>query len=104
MVVTRGEIWWGETPQDKGRPYLVVSRDAANAVMRRALVAPITSRIRGAPSELAVGASEGLPIDAVANFDNLQPISKALLVRRLGALSPRRLPELCATVNATLDC
>lgn len=39
LVVGRGEVWWGETPDDKGRPYLVVSRDAANATMRRVLVA-----------------------------------------------------------------
>ena len=60
VVVTRGSIWWAETPDAKGRPFLVVSRDAANEVMARVLVAPITARIRGAPSELSVGADEGL--------------------------------------------
>lgn len=100
----RGEIWWGETPDETGRPFLVVSRDAANRVMQRVLVAPITRRERGVPSELAVGAAEGLPAASVASFDNLRPIPKALLVRRLGALGPARGHELCAVAAATLDC
>ncbi len=37
-MVARGEVWWGETPEEKGRPFLVVSRDSANAVMQRVLV------------------------------------------------------------------
>lgn len=71
-MVARGEPWWGEFPAEKGRPFLVVSRDAANRVMQRVLVAPITTRIRSVPSELPVGTTEGLPFDSVASFDNLQ--------------------------------
>ena len=59
-MVARGEVWWGETPDEKGRPFLDVSRDAANRVMQRVLVAPVTSRIRGIPSELPLGEAEGL--------------------------------------------
>ncbi|MCU0270487.1 MAG: type II toxin-antitoxin system PemK/MazF family toxin [Acidimicrobiales bacterium] len=104
MVVARGEIWWGETAEEKGRPFLVVSRDAANAVMQRVLVAPVTRRIRGVPSELLLGGDEGLPVVSVASFDNLRPFPKAMLVRRLGALGPARRHELCAVAAATLDC
>ncbi|MGH9166181.1 MAG: type II toxin-antitoxin system PemK/MazF family toxin [Acidimicrobiales bacterium] len=104
MVVARGELWWGESPDEKGRPFLVVSRDAANRVMQRVLVAPVTSRIRGAPSELAVGPPEGLPRPSVATFDNLQPFPKAMLVHRLGALGPDRKGDICRTAAITLDC
>lgn len=103
-MVARGELWWGESPDDNGRPYLVVSRDAANAVMQRVLVAPVTSRARGVPSELAVGPAEGLPIASVASFDNVRPFPKSMLVRRLGALTAGRRAELCAVAAATLDC
>ncbi len=102
-MVARGEIWWGEAPDDKGRPFLVVSRDVANEVMQRVLVAPVTRRVRGLPSELALGAEEGLPVDSVASFDNVRPFPKAMLVRRLGALGPR-LHELCRAAQAALDC
>ena len=104
MVVARGEIWWGESPDQKGRPFLVVSRDAANQVMRRVLVAPVTSRVREVPSELAVGPAEGLRQPSVASFDNLQPFPKAMLVRRLGALGPERHHAICRAAAATLDC
>ena len=103
MVVARGEVWWAEDPDEKGRPFLVVSRDAANEVMQRVLVAPVTTRVRGLPSELTLGTDEGMPIESVASFDNLRPFPKAMLVRRLGALGPR-LPEICRVAGAALDC
>jgi len=104
VVVARGEIWWGETPEEKGRPFLVVSRDAANRVMQRVLVAPVTSRIRGVPSELTLGEAEGLPQKSAASFDNLQPFPKAMLVYRIGALGPDRSRDICRTAGVTLDC
>lgn len=103
-MVARGEVWWGETPEEKGRPFLVVSRDAANRVMHRVLVAPVTSRIRGIPSELPLGEAEGLPQQSVASFDNLRPFPKAMLVHRIGALSPDRSRDICRTAGATIDC
>jgi mRNA interferase MazF len=103
MVVARGEVWWGEAPDDEGRPFLVVSRDAANAAMQRVLVAPVTTRVRDLPSELALGAEEGLPVASVASLDNVRPFPKAMLVRRLGALGPRQ-HEICRAVRATFDC
>jgi mRNA interferase MazF len=104
VVVARGEVWWGETPDEKGRPFLVVSRDAANRVMQRVLVAPVSTRIRGVPSELSLGPPEGLPTESVASFDNLQPFPKSMLVRRVGALDAARLREICSAAAATLDC
>lgn len=102
-MVGRGELWWGEAPDEKGRPFLVVSRDTANQVMQRVLVAPITTRTRGLPSELALGCEEGLPISSVASFDNLRPFPKSMLVRRLGSLGLRQ-HEICRVAGATLDC
>lgn len=104
LVVARGEIWWGEAPDEKGRPYLIVSRDSANLVMRRVLVAPVTTRIRGIPSELGLGPSEGLRAESVASFDNLQPFPQAMLVRRLGALEEHRIHEICKSAGVALDC
>lgn len=102
-MVARGELWWGEAPDEKGRPFLVVSRDAANAVMQRVLVVPVTRRSRGLPSELELGEYEGLPVACVASFDNLRPFPKAMLVRRLGSLGTQA-GEICRAAGATLDC
>ena len=102
-MVARGELWWGETPDGKGRPYLVVSRDAAIGVMDRVLVAPVTRRIRGIPSELPVGPDDGLPVESVATFDNLRPIPKSMLVRRVGALHERT-HLICDAAAAAMAC
>lgn len=103
-MVARGDIWWGEAPDEKGRPFLVVSRDAANRVMQRVLVAPVTTRRRGVPSELLLGEPEGLPVPSVASFDNLRPFPKAMLVRHLGVLGADRTHQICEVAGATLDC
>jgi mRNA interferase MazF len=104
LVVARGEVWWGESVEEKGRPFLVVSRDAANAVMQRVLVAPVTTHIRSVPSELPLGTGEGMPVESVASFDNVRPFPKSMLVHRVGALGAARVHELCRVAAATLDC
>ena len=103
-MVARGDVWWGEAPDQRGRPYLVVSRDSANLVMRHVLVAPVTTRVRQVPSELRLGADEGLPRASVASFDNVQPFPKAMLVRKLGSLAVPRGGDICTAARATLDC
>jgi mRNA interferase MazF len=100
----RGEIWWGEAPDAKGRPYLVLTRDEAIPVLRTILVAPVTRTIRGIPTEVSLGAAEGLPADGVAALDNVLTFPKALLVRRLGTLAAARRSEPCEALRAATDC
>ena len=100
----RGEIWWGETPEEKGRPFLVVSRDAANEVMRRVMVAPVSRTVRRIPSEIPLGSEEGLPVHCAASFDNLRAFPKSMLVRPVGALGHHRLHEMCRALRAMADC
>lgn len=100
----RGEIWWGEAPDSKRRPYLVLTRDSAIPVLRTILVAEITRTVRGIPTEVPLGPEEGLPSLCVASFDNVLTFPKAMLVRRLGALSITRKDEPCEALRAALDC
>src|SRR3954468_9073021 len=51
----RGDIWWGEAPDQKGRPYLVLTRDEAIPVLRTVLAAPVTRTVRGIPTEVSLG-------------------------------------------------
>ncbi|MGZ8612091.1 MAG: type II toxin-antitoxin system PemK/MazF family toxin [Actinomycetota bacterium] len=102
--LARGEIWWGEAPDAKGRPYLVLTRDEAISVLRTILVAPVTRTIRGIPTEVPLGAAEGLPAEGVASLDNVLTFPKTLLVRRLGALSEGRRMEPCEALRAATDC
>ena len=100
----RGEIWWGEVPELKPRPYLVLTRTEAIPVLSRILVAPVTRTVRGIPTEVPLGTAEGLPVECVASLDNALTLAKALLVRRLGALAPDRRDEPCEAMRAATDC
>jgi mRNA interferase MazF len=100
----RGDIWWGEAPDAKGRPYLVLTRDDAIPVLRTILVAPITRTVRAIPTEVSLGAQEGLPAECVATMDAILAFPKAMLVRRMGTLGAGRVHELCDAVRATVDC
>jgi mRNA interferase MazF len=72
--------------------------------MQRVLVVPVTSRIRGLPSELPLGEAEGLPRQSVAAFDNLQPFPKVMLVHQIGGLGPERGRDICRIAGQALDC
>jgi mRNA interferase MazF len=100
----RSEIWWGEASNEKGRPFLILTRDEAIPVLRAILVAPVTRTIRGIPTEVAVGAEEGLPAEGVAALDNILTFPKAMLVRRMGALAAGRRREPCEALRAVTDC
>ena len=59
--MNRGEIWsYRFKSPDKRRPVLVLTRQEVIGLLRTVMVAPVTSTIRGAPSEVALGVEEGL--------------------------------------------
>ena len=102
MTPRQGEIWWAEA-EDKRRPVLVVTRSEPVPVLQWLIVAPVTRTIRDIPTEIRIGASEGLQFDSVATFDNLQPIRRAFLTERVGGLaSPRE--HICRALGALADC
>ena len=102
MTPVQADIWWAEA-EGQRRPVLVVTRSNAVPVLNRILVAPITRTIRGIPTEVRLGAEDGLPGPCVASFDNLQPVHKSFLTTRLGSIWYRRY-EICSALNALSDC
>lgn len=100
----RGEVWWGEAPDAKGRPFLVLTRDEAIPVLRTLLVAPVTRTVRGIPTEVRLWTEEGLPTECVAALDATTAFPRAMLARRMGALSPARMHEICEALAAATDC
>lgn len=103
-VPARGEVWWGETPDAKGRPYLVLTRDVAIPVLRTVLVAPVTRTIRDIPSEVRLGPSHGLSSPSVASMDTIIAFPRAMLTQRLGGLDSHELWRLCDALLAATDC
>ena len=85
-------MWWAEFPGLAGhRPAVLLSRDSAYAVRLSVTVAPVTTRIRGIPVEVALGPADGLPMESVANLDDITTIHKSSLDSRITALSNEKL-------------
>jgi mRNA interferase MazF len=101
-VPLQGEIWWAEA-DDKRRPVLVVTRSEAIPVLTGIIVAPVTRTVRTIPTEILLGATEGLQTDCAASFDNLQRILRSALTQRVGGLGLRR-TEICTALQALADC
>jgi PemK-like, MazF-like toxin of type II toxin-antitoxin system len=54
----RGEVWWCELPDVGRRPVVVLSRDVAIPRLRRALIGPCTTTVRGIPTEVHLEPAE----------------------------------------------
>lgn len=93
-----------ETPNNKRRPVLVVSRNAAIPVLNNVVVAPVTSTVRDIPTCIRVGADEGIDHESVATFDNLAAVPKTALTRRLGDLGANGRHVMCEALRALADC
>jgi len=101
----RGEVWWCELPDVARRPVVVLSRDAAIPKLRRALIAPCTTTIRGLPSEVVLEPSDDpVPRRSGVNLDSVESVAAAVLVERLGRLSEDRMRQLCAALEVAVDC
>jgi len=99
----QGEIWWAEA-EDKRRPVLVVTRSEAVPVLTWILVAPVTRTVRRIPTEVQLGAAHGLSVDCAASFDNLQPLRRTVLTKRVGELGIEDADEICRALRALADC
>ncbi|MCP3936760.1 MAG: type II toxin-antitoxin system PemK/MazF family toxin [Actinomycetia bacterium] len=93
-----------ETPNQKRRPVLVVSRNEVIPVLNNIIVAPVTSTIRTIPTCIPVGVDEGLDHDSVATFDNLTAVPKSVLTTRLGQLRAGGRQQICAALDAMANC
>ena len=101
----RGEIWWCELPEISRRPVVVLSRDAAIPRLRRTLVAPCTTTIRGLASEVVLEpGGDPVPRHCVANLDSVESVSIGVLVDRIGRLSDHRMREICLALEVAVDC
>jgi len=98
------EIRWANLPKPIGRrPVLLLTRTPAYAYLNKAIVAEITTTIRGIPQEVALSKKEGLPTPSVVNLDNIHVVSKSLLGDRIGALPSSREREVKLALGYALD-
>lgn len=89
---------------NKSRPVVVISRDDANDLLDTALVAQVTTTIRGAPTEVPVGVLEGLKKESVVVLDHINAVDQTHLKRCIGTLSIDKMRAVCRALNIATAC
>ena len=103
--VERGEIrLYRFGSPDKARPVVVLTRSSALDYLTNVTVAPITSTIRGVPSEVLLDTDDGLKGPCAINLHNIATVAKAGLGRRVAALREDRMREVCGAIAFALHC
>lgn len=93
--VKRGEVrWYRFAKPDKRRPVVILTRDSILEYLGEVTVAPITTTVRGIPSEVLLGPGDGMPRDCAVNLDHIQTVSKGKIDRVIATLSPKKLMEI----------
>jgi mRNA interferase MazF len=103
--VERGDIRLYRFPApDKQRPVLVLTRPSALGYLSRVTVAPITSAIRDVPSEVVLGAEDGMKQPCAVNLHNVVTVGRDALGRRVARLDARRMREVCSALAFAVGC
>jgi mRNA interferase MazF len=103
--VRRGEIWrYRFRAPDKQRPVVILSRPDVIGLLHTVIVAPVTSTIRRAPSEVVVGIAEGLKHPSALSLDHVQTVEKARLTGYIGSLAPETMREVCRALAIAVAC
>ena len=103
--ISRGDVrLYPFAPPDKNRPVVILTRDSAIRYLTTVTVAPITSTIRGVPSEVLLGVEDGMKAACVVNLHNAITVSQARLGRRVTRLDSSRMGQICAALRFSLGC
>jgi len=103
--IARGDIrLYSFAPPDKKRPVVVLTRNSAIGYLSTVTVAPITSTIRGVPSEVVLSEEDGVKAPCAVNLHNPVTVLQERLGRRVAQLSSLRMSEICAALRFSLGC
>jgi mRNA interferase MazF len=90
--------WYKFAQPNKRRPVVILTRDSALEFLGEVTVAPITTTIRGIPTEVPLTKADGMPRDCVINLDHIQTVSR----RRIGPLLTKLNAERMSLLRAAL--
>ena len=103
--IVRGDVrLYNFAPPDKNRPVVVLTRDSAIAYLSTVTVAPITSAVRGVPSEVVLNEEDGMKAACAVNLHNAVTVVQDRLGKRVAHLSSLKMNEICAALRFSLGC
>ena len=101
--MNQGDVYWYKFREpDKRRPVLILTRTAAIAFLTSLTIAPITTTIRGIPTEVVLTEADGLFATCAVNADNLQTIPKAKFGGFITHLKPAHMREVRKAIQFAL--
>ncbi len=104
-VIARGDVrLYQFAPADKKRPVVVLTRDQSIEYLSTVTIAPVTSTIRGVPSEVVLDEKDGMKAPCAVNLYNLLTVPRQRIGRRVAQLKSHRMNEICAAVRFSLGC
>jgi mRNA interferase MazF len=103
--ISRGDIWMYRFKlPDKRRPVLVLTRNEVIGLLHTVMVAPITTTVRSAPSEVVLGPEDGLKHTSAISLDHVQTVEQARLAQYVATLAPGRMREVCRGLAIATGC
>jgi len=103
--VARGDVrLYAFAPPDKTRPVVVLTRDSAIGYLSRVTVAPVTSSIHGAPSEVLLDEEDGMKGTCAINLHNVVTVSQQRLGKRMARIGREKMSEVCVALRFALGC
>lgn len=103
--IARGDVRLYEFGKpDKKRPVVVLTRDSAIGYLSSVTVAPITSTIRGVPSEVQLDEEDGMKHPCAINLHNLITVPQQRLGKCVAHLEPRKIGEACEAMRFAFGC
>lgn len=100
--LAHGQVWWADL--DKVRPVVVLTRARVASRLHRVLIAPVTTTVRGIPTEVALGKHEGVKPGSVASLDNAHLLAVDRLIAPAGKVDPTRWQEFCDAMSKVMGC
>jgi len=89
---------------NKKRPVVVLTRNSAVPYLSTVTIAPVTSTIRGVPSEVLLKEDDGMKTPCAVNLHNAVTVSQDRLGKRVAQLSSARMQEICAALRFAVGC
>jgi mRNA interferase MazF len=83
---------------------VVLTRDSALAYLSSVTVAPITSTIRGVPSEVVLSEEDGMKAPCAVNLHNAVTVYQQRLGKRVARLGSARVTEIRTALRFSLGC
>lgn len=77
---------------------MLLTRDSVLDYLGEVTIAPVTSTIRGIPSEVDLTRRDGLPRGCAVNLDHVQTVAKSRIGALVTTLSAERMREIRAAL------